>query len=54
MEAFKFSPKIQSVAWLDNGEELEFTQEKDRVEITTKPFTYGDSYVVRVAEIKTV
>ena len=54
LEAFRFAPKIQSVAWLDNGEELEFTQVKDKVEITTKPFTYGDSYVVRVAEIKTV
>ena len=54
LEAFKFSPKVQSVTWLDNGEELEFTQEKDRVEIITKAFTYGDSYVVRIAKIETV
>ena len=52
-EAFKFSEEIQSVAWLDNGEALEFAQENDKVEITTKPFIYGDSFVVRVAEIKT-
>ena len=29
-------------------------EDKNKVEITTKPFIYGDSFVVRVAEIKTV
>ncbi len=53
-ENFQFPEEIKSVTWLDNGEELEFTQEKGRVKITTKPFKYGDSYVVRIAKLETL
>ncbi len=52
-EEFHLPAQVESVFWLDSGEELEFCQEGDRVKITTKPFTYGDSFVVRIAEIKT-
>jgi len=51
-ESFKFDKKIKSVAWLDSKEELEFSQNGDEVTIKTKPFMYGESYIVRIAKIK--
>ena len=51
-EIFEFDKKIKSVKWLDSGEELEFEQNGNKTAIYTKPFKYGESYVVRVAEIK--
>lgn len=50
---FTFGKKIKSVNWLDNGEELSFTQEGDKVNIQGKPYRYGSSYVVRIAKITT-
>lgn len=50
-EVFDFGKKIKSVHWLDNGEKLDFIQENGKVTIKTKPFMYGESYVVRVIEI---
>lgn len=48
---FKLKDKIQSVKWLDNGEEVAFKQDGDNVTITTAPFSYGRNLVVRVAKI---
>jgi len=52
IERFIFEKPIKSVCWLDNGEELDFCQENGEVTITTKPFPYGESYIVRILEIK--
>lgn len=49
---FALPEKIKSVTWLDNGTEVEFKQEGDQVAVTTVPFTYGRSLVVRVAKIE--
>ena len=48
---FKLADKIQSVKWMDNGEEVAFKQDGEDVTITTVPFTYGRNLVVRVAKI---
>ncbi len=50
---FTFDKQIKSVCWLDNGEELSFTQDGENVNIQGKAYQYGTSYVVRVAKIKT-
>ena len=49
--AFKLKDRIQSVIWLDNGEDVVFKQDGEDVTITTVPFTYGRNLVVRVAKI---
>ena len=43
---------IASITWMDNGEELEFTQNEDKLSVNFTPFYYGNSLCVRVAEIK--
>ncbi len=48
---FVLPEKIQSIKWLDNGEEVKFTQEGDKVNMQCVPFFYGTSLVVRVAKI---
>jgi len=49
---FTFEPKIKSVCWLDNGEPLTFTQNNEEATIQTKPFEYGQDFVVRIAKIE--
>ena len=49
-EKFFFDKAIKSVEYLDNGESLEFTQDNNNVIIHTKPFSYGESYVIRVVK----
>lgn len=51
-EEFVFPEQIKSVCWMDSGEELNFVQNGENVTITTKPYMYGESYVVRIVEIK--
>ncbi len=41
---------IEKVQWLDNGEELEFYQTKDRVTVNFTGQMYGISYCVRIAK----
>lgn len=48
---FKLADKIQSVTWLDNGAAVEYMQDGENVMVTTVPYTYGRSLVVRVAKI---
>jgi len=50
-DTFRLPEKIQSVAWMDNGESVEFSQQGSTVTVTKVPFTYGRSLVVRVAKI---
>lgn len=48
---FVLKDKICEATWMDNGAEVAFTQEGDRVTVTTEPFTYGRNLVVRVAKL---
>ena len=49
----KMSEKIKNISWLDNGENISFTQaENGETILDCKPFAYGDHYVVRVAKIE--
>lgn len=43
--------RIKSIAWLDNGEKLEFTQDGATARIKATNFRYGENLIVRVAEI---
>ena len=49
---FTFPEKVKSVKWLDNGQDLLFTQEGDRVTVTTTPQLYGHQLVVKIAKIE--
>lgn len=42
--------KISSVQWMDNGEQLAFTQGENLLCINATGYPYGTSYVVRVAK----
>ena len=46
-----FTGKVGSVKWLDNDQQLEFTQEGDKLCVNCNGFEYGKSLVVRVAEV---
>lgn len=48
---FKLSDKIQTVTWLDNGENLPFEQTGESVIIHPVPYKAGRNLVVRVAKI---
>lgn len=49
---FKLDSKIKSVKWLDNGENVPFTQDGDDVTITVLPQIYGEQMVVKIAKIE--
>ncbi len=50
--AFRLNRKVKSVRWLDNGEELAFTQDENGdVTIKPTPFRYGCSMPLRIAKI---
>lgn len=51
LDSFELEEKIQSVTWLDNGENLAFVQKENQVTIHTAPYQYGRNLVVRVAKI---
>ena len=48
---FQLNQKIDKAIWMDNGAEVTFTQEGERVTVTTEPFTYGRNLVVRIAKL---
>ena len=48
---FILEDKIISVTWLDNGEQVQFSQKGSQVSVHTVPFCYGRNLVVRVAKI---
>ena len=50
-DVFAFDKEIESVRWLDNDEELTFEQKDGKTTITTTPYIWGRSLVVRVANI---
>lgn len=47
----KFYKKIKSIKWMDNDEELEFSQQEDILNVKFTGFTYGQSLCVRVAKV---
>ena len=48
---FSLPEKVLSVTWMDNGNQVPFTQDGDQVTVTSEPFPYGQNLVVRVAKI---
>lgn len=48
---FHLTDKIQSIVWMDNGADVQFTQDNQTVTVKTVPYTYGRNLVVRVAKI---
>ena len=53
LEQVPFTPAVNAVSWLDNGEALAFTQKDGILTVNTTPFKYGTDLVVRVAKIET-
>ncbi|MBR7143097.1 MAG: alpha-L-fucosidase [Clostridia bacterium] len=49
---FPLEEKVRCVRWLDNGEELPFTQHAGEVTVQAEPFAYGQDLVVRIAKIE--
>ena len=50
-DVFELPEQIRSIAWMDNGEAVEYTQEGSSVTVHTVPYCYGRNLVVRVAKI---
>ena len=50
-DVFELPKQIKSIFWMDNGEAVDFTQEKNQVTVHTVPYRYGRNLVVRVAKI---
>ena len=46
----RFDAKVDSIKWMDNNEELAFTQNGDTLQVNFTNFTYGQSLCVRVAK----
>ncbi len=51
IEISGFDRRVKSIQWMDNGEQLQFRQEEDRLSAHFTGFIYGTSYCVRVAEV---
>lgn len=47
----KFNREVISASWLDNGEQLSFIQDGDKLKINFTAFPYGQSLCVRVAKV---
>ncbi len=43
---------VESIRWMDNDEELKFTQDGDKLNVYCTGYPYGVSYCVRVAKVK--
>jgi len=50
-DSFEITEEIESVTWMDNGADVNFIKNGDKMSVCTEPFTYGRSLVVRVAKI---
>ena len=51
-DRFQMNEKIKCITWMDNGENVNFTQEDNQVTVMTVPFHYGRNLVVRIARIE--
>lgn len=52
-DKFRMKQEIEKITWLDNGENVAFTQEGESVTVRCVPYAYGRDLVVRVAKIET-
>ena len=52
-DVFSLDKEIQSIEWLDNGEPVKFEQKDGKTVVTTTPYPWGRSLVIRVAKITT-
>ena len=48
---FVFDKEIKSVRWLDNNEDVDYTQWDGKTTVVVPPNCYGENFVVRVAKI---
>ena len=48
----RFDRTVESVVWMDNGEELAFRQQEDRLSVRLTAFPYGKNLCVRIAQIR--
>ncbi len=48
----RFDAQVESIKWMDNDEELAFTQNGDTLQVNFTNFTYGQSLCVRVAKVQ--
>ena len=44
--------EIESIKWMDNDEELLFSQENDMIHYRAVGFVYGRQYIVRIAKVE--
>ncbi len=47
-----FEGEVESIQWMDNGEDQPFAQEGDTLSVDFIGYPYGQSHCVRVAEVK--
>ncbi len=47
-----FPCKVKRISWIDNNEELNFSQNGDEVTVECTQYEYGRNYVVRIAKIE--
>ena len=47
-----YPEEVKDIAWIDNGEELNFAREGEKLRVRITDFPYGMHYCVRVARIK--
>lgn len=50
-DTFELPEQIVSVTWMDNGADVTFVKEGDKISVFTESFVYGRRLVVRVAKI---
>lgn len=46
-----FTEQVESIEWMDNNEQLEFTQKDDKLFVNFTHYHYGQSLCVRVAKV---
>jgi len=52
MSVLNFTAQVKRVVWLDNGEELAYTQQRGLLTVACTDFSYGVNYLWRVAKIE--
>ncbi len=50
-DTFELAEEVASVTWMDNGADVTFIKEGNKMSVCTEPCVYGRSLVVRVAKI---
>ena len=50
-DTFELEEEVVSINWMDNGADVNFIKEGNKISVCTEPCVYGRSLVVRVAKI---